>query len=77
MGMLESRIRILTNNTQTPILSPQEVVSCSKYAQGKGYISELCYELFGCMSANITGKSKGGGRAEKYSVYSQKSLVWT
>ncbi|KAK7815234.1 hypothetical protein U0070_021197, partial [Myodes glareolus] len=34
MGMLESRIRILTNNTQTPILSPQEVVSCSKYAQG-------------------------------------------
>ncbi|KAL1774587.1 dipeptidyl peptidase 1 [Sigmodon hispidus] len=34
MGMLESRIRILTNNSQTPILSPQEVVSCSKYAQG-------------------------------------------
>lgn len=34
MGMLESRIRILTNNSQTPILSPQEVVSCSPYAQG-------------------------------------------
>ncbi|XP_066226522.1 dipeptidyl peptidase 1 isoform X1 [Saccopteryx leptura] len=34
MGMLEARIRILTNNTQTPILSPQEVVSCSEYAQG-------------------------------------------
>ncbi|XP_047372792.1 dipeptidyl peptidase 1 isoform X1 [Sciurus carolinensis] len=34
MGMLESRIRILTNNSQTPILSPQEVVSCSEYAQG-------------------------------------------
>ncbi|XP_037696946.1 dipeptidyl peptidase 1 isoform X2 [Choloepus didactylus] len=34
MGMLEARIRILTNNTQTPILSPQEVVSCSQYAQG-------------------------------------------
>ncbi|XP_076969438.1 dipeptidyl peptidase 1 isoform X1 [Tamandua tetradactyla] len=34
MAMLEARIRILTNNTQTPILSPQEVVSCSQYAQG-------------------------------------------
>uniref|UniRef100_A0A8C6TXV0 Dipeptidyl peptidase 1 n=1 Tax=Neogobius melanostomus TaxID=47308 RepID=A0A8C6TXV0_9GOBI len=34
MGMLEARIRILTNNTQTPILSPQQIVSCSEYAQG-------------------------------------------
>ncbi|XP_055970609.1 dipeptidyl peptidase 1 [Sorex fumeus] len=34
MGMLEARIRILTNNSQTPILSPQEIVSCSPYAQG-------------------------------------------
>jgi len=34
MGMLEARLRILTNNTHTPILSPQEVVSCSQYAQG-------------------------------------------
>lgn len=34
LGMLEARIRILTNNSQTPILSPQEVVSCSPYAQG-------------------------------------------
>lgn len=34
MGVLESRIRILTNNTQKPILSPQDAVSCSEYAQG-------------------------------------------
>lgn len=34
MGMLEARIRILTNNSQAPILSPQQVVSCSKYSQG-------------------------------------------
>ncbi|XP_041918896.1 dipeptidyl peptidase 1 [Alosa sapidissima] len=34
MGMLESRIRILTNNTHQPILSPQQVVSCSQYSQG-------------------------------------------
>nr|XP_033805114.1 dipeptidyl peptidase 1 [Geotrypetes seraphini] len=34
MGMLEARIRIRTNNTQTPVFSPQQVVSCSEYAQG-------------------------------------------
>ncbi|XP_077197524.1 dipeptidyl peptidase 1 [Paroedura picta] len=34
MGMLEARIRVLSNNTQTPILSPQQVVSCAEYAQG-------------------------------------------
>ncbi|XP_053279001.1 dipeptidyl peptidase 1 [Pleuronectes platessa] len=34
MGMLEARIRILTNNSETTILSPQQVVSCSKYSQG-------------------------------------------
>lgn len=35
MGMLEARIRILTNNTQKPVFSPQQVVSCSQYSQGK------------------------------------------
>ncbi|KAM4795299.1 dipeptidyl peptidase 1 [Rhinophrynus dorsalis] len=34
MGMLESRIRVLTKLRQTPILSPQQVVSCSNYSQG-------------------------------------------
>ncbi|NXM91328.1 CATC peptidase, partial [Oenanthe oenanthe] len=34
MGMLEARIRILTNNTQKPVFSPQQVVSCSQYSQG-------------------------------------------
>nr|XP_057936452.1 dipeptidyl peptidase 1 [Doryrhamphus excisus] len=34
MGMLEARIRIQTNNSETPILSPQQVVSCSEYSQG-------------------------------------------
>ncbi|TKS81148.1 Dipeptidyl peptidase 1 [Collichthys lucidus] len=34
MGMLEARVRILTNNSETPILSPQQVVSCSQYSQG-------------------------------------------
>ncbi|XP_007900501.1 dipeptidyl peptidase 1 [Callorhinchus milii] len=34
MGMLESRIRILTQNMQTPILSTQQIISCSNYSQG-------------------------------------------
>ncbi|XP_068122880.1 dipeptidyl peptidase 1 [Hyperolius riggenbachi] len=34
MGMLESRIRLLTKLEQKPILSPQQVVSCSNYSQG-------------------------------------------
>ncbi|GCB69564.1 hypothetical protein scyTo_0005500 [Scyliorhinus torazame] len=34
MGMLEARIRIQTNSTQTPILSTQQIVSCSHYSQG-------------------------------------------
>jgi cathepsin C len=36
MGMLEARVRVLTNNTQKPILSVQEAVSCSEYSQGCG-----------------------------------------
>lgn len=34
MGMLEARIRVLTNNSQTPTFSPQQIVSCSEYSQG-------------------------------------------
>ncbi|XP_014325848.1 dipeptidyl peptidase 1 [Xiphophorus maculatus] len=34
MGMLEARVRILTNNSDSPVLSPQQVVSCSEYSQG-------------------------------------------
>ncbi|XP_075707555.1 dipeptidyl peptidase 1 [Rhinoderma darwinii] len=33
MGMLESRIRFMTRLKQTPILSTQQVVSCSNYSQ--------------------------------------------
>ncbi|NP_001080511.1 cathepsin C L homeolog precursor [Xenopus laevis] len=34
MGMLESRIQIQSQLSQKPILSPQQVVSCSNYSQG-------------------------------------------
>ncbi|XP_075054808.1 dipeptidyl peptidase 1-like [Mixophyes fleayi] len=33
-AMLESRIRVMTRLQQKPILSPQQVVSCSNYSQG-------------------------------------------
>lgn len=63
MAMLEARIRILTNNKQKPVLSTQNIVSCSKYSQGCaggfpylvagkytedfGSISEECYPYEG------------------------------
>ncbi|XP_078495197.1 dipeptidyl peptidase 1-like [Ciona intestinalis] len=63
MAMLEARVRIATNNTQTPVFSPQEVVSCSQYAQGCeggfpfliagkyahdfGVVEEHCYPYLG------------------------------
>lgn len=34
MGLLEARVRILTNNTHTPVFSPQDIVECSDYSQG-------------------------------------------
>ena len=34
MAMLESRVRILTNNTLQPVFSPQDIVECSNYSQG-------------------------------------------
>uniref|UniRef100_A0A5S6R2I5 Dipeptidyl peptidase 1 n=1 Tax=Trichuris muris TaxID=70415 RepID=A0A5S6R2I5_TRIMR len=34
VAILESRYRILTRNEQKPILSPQDVLNCSPYAQG-------------------------------------------
>lgn len=43
MGMLEARVRILTNNTDTPILSPQQVVSCSEYSQGKLLLWQILF----------------------------------
>lgn len=62
-AMLEARIRIMTNNSQTPVFSPQEVVSCGiysqgcdggfpylvagKYAQDFGLIEEDCYPYQG------------------------------
>ena len=34
MAMMESRLRIITNNTLQVVLSPQDVVGCSEYSQG-------------------------------------------
>ncbi|XP_029922587.1 dipeptidyl peptidase 1 [Myripristis murdjan] len=62
MGLLEARIRILTNNSETPIFSPQQVLSCSQYSQdcdggfpyliGKyvqdfGIVDESCFPYIG------------------------------
>ncbi|XP_069141870.1 dipeptidyl peptidase 1-like [Argopecten irradians] len=34
MGMHEARVRVITNNTQQPVFSPQDIVDCSEYSQG-------------------------------------------
>ncbi|XP_035206652.1 dipeptidyl peptidase 1-like [Stegodyphus dumicola] len=34
LAMLESRLRIMTNNTLKVVFSPQDIVSCSEYSQG-------------------------------------------
>uniref|UniRef100_A0A646QFX1 Dipeptidyl peptidase 1 n=1 Tax=Hemiscolopendra marginata TaxID=943146 RepID=A0A646QFX1_9MYRI len=34
MGLLEARLRIMTNNTYQGVLSPEDVISCSEYSQG-------------------------------------------
>eukprot|EP00088_Acartia_fossae_P009458 TRINITY_DN14583_c0_g1_i1.p1 TRINITY_DN14583_c0_g1~~TRINITY_DN14583_c0_g1_i1.p1 ORF type:complete len:353 (+),score=35.20 TRINITY_DN14583_c0_g1_i1:144-1061(+) len=34
MGMLESRVKVLTKNSKSPVFSTQDVVSCSKLSQG-------------------------------------------
>lgn len=38
MGMLEARLRVQTNNKVQVTFAPQDVVSCSEYAQGKSQI---------------------------------------
>ena len=35
MGMLEARMKITYNNAYSPILSPQDIMDCSQYSQGK------------------------------------------
>ncbi len=35
MAMIEARLRIASNNTLKVVLSPQDIVSCSEYSQGK------------------------------------------
>ena len=34
LAMFEARVRILSNDTKTPVFSTQDIVSCSEYSQG-------------------------------------------
>ena len=34
LAMFEACVRILSNNTKTPVFSTQDIVSCSEYSQG-------------------------------------------
>ncbi|XP_047735535.1 dipeptidyl peptidase 1 [Hyalella azteca] len=72
-ALLESRVRILTNNSRQDIFSPQEVVSCSRlsegcnggfayliagrYAKDIGFVNESCNFYFGGESECSTDPS--------------------
>lgn len=48
MGLMESRIRIQTNNQQTPIFSEQEIITCGKdKTYNQGCIGGFAYETAG------------------------------
>ncbi|XP_078588019.1 dipeptidyl peptidase 1-like isoform X1 [Branchiostoma floridae x Branchiostoma japonicum] len=82
MGMLEARLRVLTNNTQQFVLSPQEIVSCGKYSQGCeggfpyliagkyaedfGVVLEECYPYEGKDSSCKDTSRCGRGYATNY-----------
>ncbi|XP_003968362.1 dipeptidyl peptidase 1 [Takifugu rubripes] len=81
MGMLEARLRILTNNSQSPVLSPQQVVSCSEYSQGCdggfpyltgkyvqdfGIVDESCFPYMGKDSPCGISQSCRRGYAAEY-----------
>jgi cathepsin C len=77
-AMLEARIRIRSKNAKQPILSPQDVLSCSNYAQGcsggfpyliagkygrdYGLLEEACYPYQGIDSACTPNPQPGCNR---------------
>ena len=69
-GMMEARIRVASGNKEQPILSPQDVVSCSNYAQGcDGGFPYLVSQHAMCKNGTIAGRPQcigeraGRGRA--------------
>ena len=60
LAMFEARVRILTNNTWTPVFSTQDIVSCSEYSQGceggESYylFSQVCR---GCWMEDVAQRS--------------------
>ena len=48
MAMNEARVRIMTNNSQQPVFSPQDIVECSEYSQGKRHSVTLLTLLCVC-----------------------------
>lgn len=88
MAMLEARVRILSNNTEQPVFSPQYVVDCSRYSQGcdggfpyliggkfaqdYGVIPDKCYPYKGVDGQCKTVNATMYGCNEKTYVYSYK-----
>ncbi|XP_037067950.1 dipeptidyl peptidase 1-like [Pollicipes pollicipes] len=70
MAVLESRVRILTNNTMQPAFSPQHIVSCSQYSQGCAggfrYLIAGTYGIISLTNHNVLLVEYGEENSKKY-----------
>lgn len=57
MGMLEARLRVMSNLTVNPVFSTQDVVECCQYSQGMLLhginFSTLCYLVIPKLDENF------------------------
>ena len=85
MAMMEARIRLLSNNSMTPVFSTQDIVSCSEYAQGCdggfpyliagkyaedfGIVEESCFPYQGSDKVSCTRERSGCKRYHATDYY--------
>jgi len=60
LAMFEARVRVLSNVTETPVFSTQDIVSCSEYSQGCEGGKLLVVAGFINRELNQEGEGMGG-----------------
>ncbi|RUS75039.1 hypothetical protein EGW08_017220 [Elysia chlorotica] len=72
MAMAESRVQIMTNNTQKHVFSPQDIVECSPYSQVMNYVSLS----LGCGGGGGLPYLIGGKYAEDFGLVDEKCNLY-